>query len=324
NRDYSYTDTAAYASYINEYLLGEYGAINQVLSNTDAYGPTGFGYYRLPSIVSGYAEVNYSEWNTYTSAYANYMGGDYLTNYTRFIQQGYLVETDEDYYEGGYSTFLTSLDMPLMYLGGDTYQNVFTYMHEYGHCNAFYTMKNNDVSLDLCETQSQGNEMMFLAYLIETEQFDESPLEFLKNKQAADMLESLFASSVVNSFEIALYTSDLELTADNVSSLLRKTFNNTYKDNYTFDYNSLVKYAEVVMMSSPGYYISYSTSAVAAFELLIEALDNYSSAITSYNYLADYANYTTFRDTIIDSGLSDPMSEETFKLVFETNLDKLL
>lgn len=325
NRDYSYTDTKSYASYINSYLLGSSGALYKVISSeSKKHAP--FGYFSYPTLISNVDSINYSKWNTYTSAYANYIGGDYLTNYTNFTTNGYLVESDADYYDGGYSTFLTSFDMPLMYLGGDAYQNVFTYIHEYGHCNAFYTMKNNPVSLDLCETQSQGNEMMFLAYLIETEQFDESPLAYLKNYQVSDMLQSLIISSMVNSFETALYTYESELTANTVSQLMRSTINSTYYNNtsYGLSYSGIVEYAETVMLASPGYYISYSTSAVAAFELLIEALDNYSSAITSYNYLADYANYTTFRDTIIDSGLSDPMSEETFKLVFETNLDMLL
>ena len=243
--------------------------------------------------------------------YKDYYGGEFKTifNDLWYESKSYYISYEDDATEAAFTSSRNG--KPFVYFG-KRYEAT-TIMHEFGHY--YDAVINNDGTLcfDLAETQSQSNELLFVNYLKEANKFSNAACDVIINNQAIEMIYSVLVGAMVNEFEKKAYL-DEDLTEAELDKYAKEVYQAVPIDDFDFDY-----YWRMVTIQSPGYYISYSTSAVGALEIgnvaktdLRGAIDKYEKVI---NYNKEHAdNYLL---VLTDAGLSSPFNESTFKTIFK-------
>ncbi len=198
------------------------------------------------------------------------------------------------------------------------YDDAFTFVHEFGHY--YENVHNGGVALsyDHDETQSQGDEMLFLAWLGQNKSSGISDgMEFLRLDSLTYMLQTIIVSAAVDELEWAAYTKQ---TTDN--------FDQKYKDILAWYIgedeveNEETDYWYYVAFDNAGYYVSYAISALPAVEIYAIAQNqNLNAARTAYLKLFTYcesagrmANYSyTGANGVLDfCGLGDPFETKIY------------
>ena len=185
------------------------------------------------------------------------------------------------------------------------YQNIMTFIHEFGHNYALTSNKNLTQSLDTEEIHSQANELLFLNYFITKNPYSWSDimLDCLKNYKIIDMLDAIYTAASVAELEINAYSGyDGSYTslADNILSRYKATGAN---------YSN--KYWSFVVFDSEGYYISYALSAVCALDIYCKALVDEDSAKVVYKNLCTKTTTDGFVKDITDAGLGNVFETST-------------
>ena len=229
---------------------------------------------------------------------------------------------------GGSAAAFTAPDVPddpILYFKHDPYYaSLFTVVHEFGHY--VYLKKHPYIvfDYDLCETHSQGNEMLLLAflksYLTEgvTDESKRSDAEFLfdcvRNSALSRLLNEVITCERVDYFEYLLYTGKI------------KTDDYTAYISENFPTGTNAAYTVYVSTYSPCYYISYAASALPAVKLFSMACDDFDAAKESYFKLFTYVDklgethefdgvvYTTatFEDILNYAGIGSPFEESFY------------
>lgn len=253
-----------------------------------------------------------------------------------------------------YTWYIYSLDLPML-LFTDGYKDAFTFVHEFGHYFQFAYNDRLGVSMDQDETQSQGDEMLFLAWLSKhipegiTEGF-----ELLELEQLYDMLGIMVMATAVDEFEYLVYTGATEFNGQPIATVklsdgtevidyntLYTQVMLSYWDEIDTYYNTA--YWSFVVFDQAAYYISYAMSALPALEIYAKAgIDGLESARDSYLKLFTFSNEEQFVTTDIYeyedgsvyvdrylnegvtyekilnwAGLSGPFQEELYQLIEE-------
>lgn len=251
---------------------------------------------------------------------------DIIESYTREISPQmheafqYLIDyrlsviTDSDVCEGGaYTVFLEAFNSPVMYINlMDGYQDVLTFIHEFGHFYGFYengAENNNYGSLDVLEIMSQAGELLFMPYF---EQYmDEDAFSAMKKYQMFNTLYCIIDSCVYDEFQRYVYTNDVDDVED---------INEAFADisrSYGIDesyYSVPLEYMWIDVphnFSSPFYYISYTTSLIPAVEIFDLSNRDRSSAIELYNAVVHSESRDSFLQVLEQAGLASPFEEET-------------
>ena len=243
--------------------------------------------------------------------YANMIGDDYLINYHKYFNSGnYFYSAIENDNTTG---FVWSFDdgTPYMFLGKD-YQSSTTFIHEFGHYNAMLTGGAYDESLDLMETQSQGNELLYYAYFAENYLNNENAKKLFLYNQLIDMLETIRSGILINEMEKVLYNTPVsmiteEYIIENWKDICDNMDADMYKEATDWLYTCLINYN--------GYYISYATSAIASIELYASSISNYEKAINSYKIIYGNNSGLSFSDILSKASLYDVFSENCYKLI---------
>ena len=216
---------------------------------------------------------------------------------------------------------------PLLYFKNDaSYANSFTFIHEFGHyTNAVYNPM-FDTDMDIAETHSQGNEMMFSLFLedwlkgrgkSDTDAYQlEKLAKYMSAEKVADMLFTSIICDYVDCFEYALYTG--QITGTNYKSWIQT--------NISAPYASYILYVSTI---SPCYYISYALSAIPSVKLYAIAKEQgLDKAKECYYGLLDYMYHVgelneeddgtltsdaTFEDALVYAGIGSPFEEQFYK-----------
>ena len=238
-----------------------------------------FEYLQMSAAVAGGAKVDFS------SAVENlFKNGNYFTGE----------------YEGAYTWWIDKISAPILYFGSG-YDTAFTFVHEFGHY--YENIYNGSLSLsyDHDETHSQGNEMLFLAWLAQNKPSGVTTgFDLVEIEQLFDMLANIVMSTAVDEFEQAAYTGDYsgsqyaELFADVLSS-----YKGTYNGQVISAADLLTtEYWTYVVFSSSAYYISYAMSALPSIELYAIAQSRgLDTAKECYIKLFTFANSSRFVST---------------------------
>lgn len=258
---------------------------------------------------------------------------DYIGNYFKFLNNGQEGDKQINFYgavndlfkngnyftgvdEGAYTWWISALQTPIMYFGPGSYSTAFTFTHEFGHY--YENLYNGSLSLsyDLDETHSQGNEMLFLAWLRENK--PESVIagfDTLELEQLYGMMVNILLSTAVDEFEQLVYTGattygqneipTIEAVITNASG--EKTTIEVINYQSLFEsvlarygstltkYFSVQSYWSYVVFDQAGYYISYAMSALPCLELYAKAgSDGLDSARESYFKLFTFADEEQF------------------------------
>ena len=180
-----------------------------------------------------------------------------------------------------YTWYIYQKKTPIMVFGAESsYRDAFTFIHEFGHYYQFVHNGRLSVPMDHDETQSQGNEMLFLAWLhANMPQGVDEGFEILELEQLVNMLGSIVMSTAVDEFEYIIYTGADEFDGEPLPLV---------KGSDVIDYGALYKsilesywagigglfntnYWMYVTFDNAAYYISYAMSALPCIELYAKA-----------------------------------------------------
>lgn len=192
-------------------------------------------------------------------------------------------------YDGAFSYYIPAQKATILYFGEEDYSGAFTFVHEFGHY--YNTIYNGGVnlSMDHDETQSQGDEMMFLAFLKEnlsqngyTKVFQKISAENLFN-----MASTVLMATAVDEFEQTVYAmTEQQLASANLQTL----FSGILAD-YGIDQVFNNDYWRYVVVDSPCYYISYAMSALPAMGIYAKSCqDGFDAAKTAYLKLFTFSD----------------------------------
>ncbi len=333
DRDYTYQDVEQIAEYVKQYITQPYSSIySKWMALMSGEGLDISAYYNefYPLAAESFFETIKS--NTLLNDYID-SGLEFTSDpekqisfsdeFNGLFENGNLFRGE---YQGAYVTSLANLPgsvsaIPIAYFGPG-YDSASTVAHEFGHyMNEVYNADVSGQSYDLLEMHSQGNEMLFLAYL--DGKISDSGFDLYETYSMLVITDTIIAALCVDTFENAVYTGRYEGTesetimADGVISA----------DEYDLLYRSILAdfgvqsyqsstYWRYMTIKSPCYYVSYSVSALSVLQLYADARnDGYESARDSYLKLFTYTDENeemTAEEVLIYAGLDSFTSEELY------------
>ena len=245
------------------------------------------------------------------------LGGEIYEAYLAFWEEGY-------YYVGfdsalsetrAFSLYFDVVDAPAIYFGPG-YQSAFTFVHEFGHYYSYLKNGNEgDLSYDLAEAQSQGDEWLFLAYLVSEVYRGTTVAEYLEAHRVANDLLALTVSLAVNEFERLVSLDGGKAAIDGDLDLL-------YRDavNAVWSYDALAEilgyapeaYWRRVVVEQSGYYVSYAISMIPAIELYTLAVEDLSVAGEIYESLLVSGG---FLDALAGARLGSPFDADVYEKI---------
>ncbi len=234
---------------------------------------------------------------------------DYLIdNHMYTITSKYVSRLSE-----GFTTVFPSENSPYIYIGciRRLATNLGMCVHEFGHFNALYNTDctnsffKTQTNIDVAETQSQGLTLLYMNNFFD-EIYGEETAKFIKQYELKDVIFKLSAGFCINEFENYVCDHADEMTAE---ELIEKYYSllNEYGINsslFPFDSNN-------VMLTKPGYSVSYSVSLLASLDLLKTDIEDHDKAVNMYNSIAKENIYTaSFKSSLKKCGFDDVLSEE--------------
>ena len=306
DRDYSYTEVKNVAEYAKTYLSSVYTGI----------------YNKWNTVTGGYTDEQYMMYKTYildsffTSFDSNKYVNDYIDTMSIVSATGREVSFSDEFnglmsngnlfrgqYNAAYVTNIYGANIPIAYFGL-TNSSAFTIVHELGHyMNEVYNTENYSQSYDLLEMHSQGDEMLFLAYLTSCEDINRADLVIAETYELLIILDTVMNALAVDTFEQAVYTDvyngaySAEIMADGVISAdeYDLLYESVLVDLGIKEYNTTT-YWRYMTITSPCYYVSYSVSAVSVLQLYAMAQTDFDAAKESYLKLFTYVDELTEDD----------------------------
>ena len=220
----------------------------------------------------------------------------------------YSICYNDDAYEGAFTDELPTQDSAMIFIGYmDSYRSRLTAaIHEFGHFYATFfddthalIAKNN---LDIAEIQSQGLELLFMQFYDDI--YGRSS-DSMKLYRILNILDSVVSGFLVGEFEYSVIKDKDSLSPEEVVDKF-----NSYLGKLEIDYHL---YEIPHIFESPGYYISYATSALASLDLLDDVMNDPSRALEKYEKIARISNNSgeySFRAALKECGFDDVLNEE--------------
>ena len=313
-RDYGPDEAATIEKYAKELLspmistlMSRLNRVNRALTNDDVSV--------LRKILNGSFEDS-SNMALLKEFYAS-LGGDINQAFLDFLDHGYYYIGYDSYESeaGAFTFYISELGVPVMYFGPG-YHNIFTFVHEFGHYYSNIKSTEESLSFDLAETQSQGDEWLFLAFL--KTKVSANAANYLIYYNAVNAMLTIMIALTVNHFETLCY-------ADGAAGADTLDFDQLYKDacNTIYSYDEMKslmgsnpeEYWRKVVIENPGYYISYAISLIPSIELYAFAVQDYAGAVAIYE--AIQGNKSSFCDTLVAAGLYSPFDDEAYALIVQ-------
>lgn len=230
----------------------------------------------------------------------------------------YTIASGTDCYDGSFTSDLPKSDSALVYIyNSEDYNNLLTPVHEFGH---YYATFYDDVpaylsvsNLDIAETQSQGFEFLFTQFYDDV--FEEQA-DAMKIIKTYDMLYAVISGFFIGEFEYTVLANLDDYTPEDVVSLWHDIMDEYLPDTEFFMVNHLFE--------SPGYYISYGVSALAAFDIWEDCLNNTDEALKKYEKIARIScneKDNQFRSAIKEAGFSDVLNKEYIEVLADEIYD---
>lgn len=338
NRNYTPTQTKAMSAFVKQYIVPLYTSINAKFETA---------YNALDGNDATDADINLynglmfdSLFTKTTSKYFDEVKDaiDLISNYFKYLDSSNDVmfyDAVEDLFktgnyfvgqvEGAFTYYMPQVGNTILYFDNTDYgegyyhcySNSFTFVHEFGHYyeNVHNLTKSGErpLSYDFCETQSQGNEMMFLAWLGSNTTASKG-YNAVKYSQLANMLQTVLNATAIDEFEQAVYTGSYEgyttLNKNNYQDLY-DTICTKYGINDEENGNT---YWMGVCFDNAAYYISYAMSALPSIEIYAKAVDKDGGVdVARTAYLTLFTNASTDYNTVLAAaGLHNAFEEALY------------
>ena len=267
------------------------------------------------TFISSFLQNDYDKLSTnYVMEYVNSLPNDMKPSMlSMFEAENSLFADGEHSYEGAFTGWLYEYERPFCYFGPG-YQSSSTVIHELGHYYAEQFQIDDDLVMDLAEVHSQGNEMLFLAFL--KDRVSDGIYDALSSYLLLDSLLTVLMCLVIDEFEMKVYQSADQITnpKEDLDILMREVIDGYGGDSFFMEnIADPYWYWRRVTIESPVYYISYAVSGIVAIELYAEALMEYDLAAKMYRYMAEEAKPSQgFLEVIRNAGLLTPFDSNVF------------
>ncbi|MCR4642104.1 MAG: hypothetical protein K5697_08755, partial [Lachnospiraceae bacterium] len=242
------------------------------------------------------------------------------------------MEQSKDKAPGAYTTSISGeYNAPFLYICADgTIMDLHTLVHEFGHYNQMYYMSEDawyygSGNLDLAEIHSQGLEMLFMDYSQDLygQYADTMNLYSLYN-----MCYSAIEGVKEDDFQYRVYSNASGLTLDDLNQMYYDCCVEYGGQYATLLSNSMTLSGEGYLpqgvcldwvqiphtFQSPLYYISYSTSVAAVFELFDCILNDRDEGIDIYLKLVSEGTEGEFQETLVNAGMNNPIANPRFEV----------
>lgn len=214
--------------------------------------------------------------------------------------------------EGAFTTAI-SPNRYICYFGPG-YSSPLTIIHEVGH---YYGAKHtylNDLPLDLAETQSQGNEWLFMSFM-ENEMQTALYNSVVDYKLYSD-LATIMLCVIIDEFEEQVYTHPniAGLTSDDLDAIMAEVCESYGGIDFIGEtVTDIQSYWRMVVVEQPVYYISYGVSAIAAINIFTVAAEDYEQAVEIYcSLIEDVDLEEGFLGNIGNAKLDGPFDEDVY------------
>lgn len=246
-------------------------------------------------------------------------------------RKAYDLSVDSKKAPGGYTTAISGYNAPYMYnCAGGNISDMETLIHEFGHYNQMYYMTEDSwyygkTNIDLAEIHSQGLELLFMDF---ADDIYGDQADIMKMNTIFQLAYAAIEGVKEDEFQYRVYTNADGITLDDINKMYYDV-SMEYGGNYAYMYSNSLYYAMSGYMDkgvnydwiaihhtfqSPMYYISYSTSVAAVFELFDVILDDRDEGIDTYLALVDKEFQDDFQETIEEVGLNNPIKTPRFDL----------
>lgn len=329
DRDFSPEDIVEIRAYVKQYIVPIFNAIYSKYYNAKRFDKNSL----QEQIKSAILDESIFKSKIASDLVGSYLKKMNITDEDGNVVQSYYNNVNElfrvgNYFPGAYSGafnyWISAQEKSALYFGPGSYSGPFTFVHEFGHYNNSYYNEGTSMPFDIDETHSQGNEMMFLAYLSKNLPDNcDDVYEVIKNDQLFNMLAISLLAMAVDEFEQTVYTRE-NMTVSEYDSL----FNSIMRE-YQLTGVLNAKYWRYVVIESACYYISYSTSALASLQLYalameeIEETGDFAETREKYYKLITFTDddenaHTDFvGDRVIDIGFGDILEYAGLHNVFK-------
>ena len=310
-RDYEKAEREAFRGYVAEYIVPIYNESYQwyqdAYDNLDREGKSLFRdlmYDNYQKLEEDYLDEYFASLSPSVTEGMQHM----------FVNDNYVVTSSRRSYDGAFT--VSVYDEPFCYFGPG-YQNLFTVVHEIGHYYAELCSDTAWVSYDLCETHSQGNEMLYLKYL--EGELPEDVYDTLMYYQLYYFAELIVQATLVDDFEERVYnTPDIaSYTTEDFDVIVAEVL-----ADYSIDASDEYMYECVewlwrnIGVSSPVYYLSYATSAMASLNLYSQSVEDYDAAVEAYRKIQEEVDGEhTFTVTLENAGIPSVFEEEAYLIL---------
>ena len=313
-REYAPADVAEMRNYVKTVIAPIFVQIAEEYYDFYFYSITHFGRSYFSNATNsnyykGLVELPVVNTASATAANANAIRNtvNHIGDYYNYLSQvdgiDFIGEAEKLYQNGNYFTgagdgaYTTTIrNKPVMYFQEQGYDTAFTFVHEFGHYYDFVVNGSLTESMDHCETQSQGDEMLFLAWLANNKPSGiTNGFTAVEISQLFDILSAVILSTAVDELEQAAYSG---------------TYNGAPITDYNATFEQILKtysgadeyfnpdYWFYVVFDNAAYYISYAMSALPAIEIYAKAGTNgIDAARTSYLKLFTYSSNSSFLGT---------------------------
>ena len=238
---------------------------------------------------------------------------DYMTTYKL-----YDIDSSETKMDMGYTINLNQYGVPFLF--NTPYNDFSDYtcaIHEFGHFNQMFHQPAHALyegaSYDVSEIHSQGLELLFLEYADDI--YGESCADADCLYEMYAMLASVVDGCMYDEFQQKAFEMK-EPSVKKLTGLYEELYKEYNGENVEVDTHQWVNISHT--FESPFYYISYSTSALAALQIYVMSLDNRENAIDLYmQFTAVDANYGLV-EALEKVGIPNVMEDNTVSNIATT------
>lgn len=223
-----------------------------------------------------------------------------------------LKDTAKGVMEGAFTTSVSG-DRCICYFGPG-YSGAMTIIHEAGHYYGANYEYLKDIPMDLAETQSQGNEWLFMKQL--ESQMGKSMYNTLVDYKLYSDMSAVVIGLLIDEFEERVYThaDPASLTGEMLDAIMEdvcKPYGGIKYINTAA--TEILNYWRLVVVEQPVYYISYSVSAIASMDLFNIAQEDYDAAVELYRRLNEEIDLDKgFLGNLQDVGIATPFEEDVY------------
>lgn len=353
NREYTPSQVSSMRALVKQYIAPALINVYRVYNSFEGFSTQqdmdyyrGLCYNSLFTIDADNANATYAAVNR-ISDYFKYLnnnvsgkdGINYYSTVNELFKTGNYFTGKE---EGAYTYWIPNKELSIVFFGDNCdqeydvydYSTAFTFIHEFGHYyNGVYN-GSLPLSMDHDETQSQGNEMLFLAYLKQNLPSGVTDgYGILECDQLFNILCTIVQSTIVDEFEQAVYSNTYG-SGQYSGGIDPSKYGDLYEEilaSYGEGMADILgtDYWQYVVVDSPAYYISYAMSALPSLEIFVKAQQSgLNSARDSYFKLYTFSRNqasadtngdgtVTYREALNYAGLGSPFSASLYTAISE-------